>query len=532
MGLLTSLLTGTPLLAGTPNPISDFWYGDIGGGRSAAGPLITQDTAMTISAVYACVDKLAKAAMISPCHLNVELPPDAQGRPQGIRRASEHWLYRLIHDAPNERQTAPEFWAQVRAFLALRGAFFARKIFGRGDEIVALDPMHPDRVEVRLLDNRRRGFLVAPVGGGAKEPLTQDEVFCVIGLSLDGGKTGVSVLKYARETFGRSIATEDFASRTFSQGALHRLSVASPGRLSDAARKNLKQSILDQTAGQANWHHPLILEEGLQVKEVSMTPEDTQMLLSRRFSVADVARWFDVPLVMINETDRSTSWGSGIEQLMKGFVTWACLPWFSVIEAAIERDLIPERERPRLSAKFLVDALLRATTADRFSAYSIGIMSGFMSENEVRVREDLDPIPGLWEPRRSANQDRGGDPTAPRPAGPPERRPMRPMDDEDDDERARAAAIVLASAGRLVRKEVATLRTQAARRQGEDWRRFVTEFYGRHVDALTAGLCLAETEARAYGAEHCAALLERGVSVFAEWEREAPAALAATARGR
>lgn len=293
MGLLTSLVTGRPLMAGTPEPTSDFWYGPVGL-ASQAGPRITEDAAMSISAVYACVSKLAKALEITPCHLNEQLPPDAEGRPSGIRRATERPLYRVLHDQPNARQTATEFWGAAMAHLALRGTFTARKIFA-GPEVIELDPIHPDRVGVKLLPNRRRGFVVKREDG-TSEPLTQDEVFHVVGLSLDGGRSGVSVIKHAKETLGLARATEDYAARTFSQGALHRGVLSHPGRLSHGAQVNLRASILEQTSGPAKWQTPLVLEEGLKWETMTMTPEDTQLLLSRRFSVAEVARWFDVPL--------------------------------------------------------------------------------------------------------------------------------------------------------------------------------------------------------------------------------------------
>lgn len=526
MGLLTSLITGAPLLASTPGPMDDFWYGPVGS-RSAAGPFITQETALSISTVYACVSKLAKALEIAPLHLNEQLPEDEAQHPRGIRRATDRPLYRLLHDQPNARQTAPEFWGATMAHLALRGTFTARMIF-RGPEVAELDPIHPDRVEVTLLPTRRRGFRFTREDG-THEALTQDEVFHVVGLSLDGGKTGVSVLKYAKETLGLARATEDYAGRTFRQGALHRGVLTHPGRLGPQAHENLRASIVEQTAGPTRWHQPLILEEGMQWKEMTMTPEDTQLLLSRRFSVAEVARWFDVPLVMINETDRSTSWGTGIESLMQGFVTWSVLPFARRIEAAIKRDLIAEVDRERLSAKFLLDALLRADTATRFAAYATGIQNGFMAENEARLREDLNPIDGLWEPRRSANQDRGGDPRGPQPPGAPERGRPRPDEEEDDSDSAtaRARQVVRVSASALVRKETAALRKWAPRFEGdrEGWVRWATDFYGDHAEDLGDRLALDVTVARHYTTAHCAEVLEQGLNILDAWELEAPAQL-------
>lgn len=530
MGLLRSLFAGTPMgPPPRPSDWDDYWYGDRGA-RSTAGPRITEEVALTIGAVYACVDKLQKAFKIAPCHLTETLPDDADGHPQGVNDATDHWLYPLLHDQPNARQTATEFWAECRAHLALRGAFYAEKTFGRGVEVTALTLLHPDTVEPRKLPNGRRGFRVTR-DNGTKDPLTQDEVFCVIALSLDGGWTPVSPLRYAREAIGRAVATEQYASRTFSQGALHRAVLSHPGQLSPTAQANLKQSIVEQTSGAANWHQPLILEEGMKYEPLTMTPEDTQMLLSRRFSVADAARFFDVPLVMINESAGATMWGSGLEQLMQGFVTWACLPAARDIESAILRDLVPEDERASLRARFNLDALLRADTATRYNAHAVGIMNGFESENEVRLMEGLNPRPGLWEPRRSANQDRGGNPNAPTPPG--RAAPPAPPPDETDPATARGRQLAEANARLLVRRELATLRAQpeGKRQDAAAWMKFVTDFYGHHAVALTEALCLDVPAARRYCAAHCAELLERGMDSLETWELEAPLALTALALG-
>jgi hypothetical protein len=205
------------------------------------------------------------------------------------------------------------------------------------------------------------------------------------------------------------------------------------------------------------------------------------------------------------------------------------MPWLEAFVQALDRDVIPDEG---FFAEFLLDALLRGDTLARYQAYGIGIMNGVLAENEARVRENLPPFPGLWVPRRSANQDRGGNPNGPRQeTPPPERRP--PPDDEDESARVRDE-IVFEAASRTVRKEVAAIRKQAERTASAaglvsfahaaalEW---AESFYDRHAQTLSEALKLEVAAARDYCEKHRMDLAGRGLAVLDEWERDAPAAL-------
>jgi hypothetical protein len=226
---------------------------------------------------------------------------------------------------------------------------------------------------------------------------------------------------------------------------------------------------------------------------------------------------------MIAHLLRATN--NNIEQQSREFVTYSLMPRNVAWESAARADLFDEDDEHYL--EFLADMLLRGDTLSRFNAYAIGIMNGFMSENEVRVKENLPPVPGLWEPRRSANQDRGGNPATPRPASAPP--PPPPADDADDADASTsvAAGIVYRVAERMARREVAGLRKLAER--GRLDRASVADFYGRHVEAIEEALCLDRDQARRYGADQCAMILARGPEVLDEWERDGAATLAALA---
>jgi hypothetical protein len=242
-------------------------------------------------------------------------------------------------------------------------------------------------------------------------------------------------------------------------------------------------------------------------------------------SVSDIARFLRVPPHMIGDVDRSTSWGTGIEQQTIGFINFTLLPWLTAFEHAVDRDVVEDEE---FFAEFLVDALLRGDMASRSTAHAVYIQNGVLSENEVRRQLNYNAIPGLDTPQRSANQGRT-EPGDQRPAPPPRPPRRAPVDDDEDEEgTARARVIVRETADRLVQKEIASLRKWHRRYADnpEGWRRWVADFYGRHSAWLIDALCLDEAAARQYGAGHCAEVLDRGLEILDSWERDAPAHLA------
>lgn len=520
MGLLTSLITGGPIVAGTPHAAADFWYGDPGA-VSSAGVNVNAATALKLSAFYRGVSLLADALASVPWVIQRTLP-GAEGK----ERAKTHPRYRLLHRRPNLWQTSYEFRVMGEWRRLLRGNFYARldeTPFGE-----ALFPLHPDRVDVKLLPNGRRGYLYRPADGLPPIPYTQDEIFHVMGPSFDGVK-GVSMIEYARESLGRALAQQEFASRFFAQNATPATVLSHPGKLSSLAQKNLEETIERRVGGLQGAHKILVLEEGMKVERIGLTLRDSQFIELDIFGVLDVARWLGVQPHKLFEMSRATF--ANIEHQAIEFLNDTMNPRFVAWEQAAERDLIDDPDT--YSVEFVREGLLRGDLLARFQAYSIGIQNGFMAENEVRERESLRKWPGLDEPRRSANQDRGGDPRGPRPGPAEDRRPTAPDDLEDDEDAdAQPRALAESNARRLVRREISAIRAQARRRQGEDWSRWVTEFYGRHVEVLAEALCLTETEARRYGATHCAELLARGPEVLDVWQREAPAALAELALGR
>jgi HK97 family phage portal protein len=382
---------------------------------------------------------------------------------------------------------------------------------------------------VKLLDSGRRGYLYRSIG---KEPipLTQDEVFHVMGMSLDG-VTGCSVIEYARESIGRSLAEEAYAARFWSQGAATRGALVTDAKLDKEARNRNQEAWQEAQGGWWNSHKVAMLEGGLKWEQIGVSARDAQYIEGREFSVSDIARWFGVPPHMIGDVERSTSWGTGIEQQSIGFLQTTMEPWYTLWEQEIDRQLLEDDDD--LFSEFLRDALLRADLEARTSSHRQYVDGGILSVNEVRDQLNLNPIEGeaYEKPLRAENIGGGGDPAAPavQRRGGGEALP-EPVDDDAD---ARARGIVLRAATRVVGKEIGAIQKWAPRYAANPigWREWVADFYGKFVPVLGEALGIDEQAARRYGAAHTAELLERGIAVLEEWDRHAPAALTAMALG-
>jgi len=505
-------------MGATYAPWDDFWFQkDPLGSRVHAGVAVSPESAMKLSAVYACVTLLADVVGYLPLIYYRRLEDE------GKERARDRKLYKLLHQQPNIWQTAPEWKKLGMAYLLHRGNFYNLKVLDSVGRLSQLIPLHPDRVQVTQLDTYRRGYLYRPPKG-PQVAFTQDEISHIMGYSNDG-ITGISVIEYARETVGNAQAQQGYAGRYWASGAERRGALVFPGSLTKTQREANRDEWHKTHAGVQGAYNIAILEGGLKFEPIGISARDSQYIEIYSASVSDIARFFRVPPHMISDVDRSTSWGTGIEQQTIGFINFTMLPWLTAFEHAIGRDLVDD---DNFFAEFLVDALLRGDMAARAEAHAKYIMNGVLSENEVRRQLNYNAIPGLDRPQRSANQGRtepGSEPSVP-PVPPRRRMPMD--DDEQEDGAARARAIVLEVAGRLVRKEIAAIRKWSPRyaTDREGWMRWVGAFYGQYADALTEALFLDEPAARRYGAAHCAEVLERGLEALDEWERDAPAHLA------
>lgn len=349
------------------------------GSVSKAGVAVNADSAMRVAAVFACVRIISGAVATLPLHIKRRI--DDRTRED----ASDTSLWRLIRRRPNRWQKPAQFRRMLQAHVLLRGNAYCLIVRSRG-EITELIPMHPDRVKVEQAADFGMSYTYTRPDGRTM-PLRQSEVFHLFGLTLDGIR-GVTPITYARETIGLALAMEDHGSTTFKNGARPGLMLSHPAKLGEEGRTNLKGSLDDYRAGGANEGKALILEEGMKLEKLEMSAVDTQWIESRKFTRSDIAMFFGVPPHMIGDTEKSTSWGTGIEQQKDGFVAFTLEDHLTMWEEGVTVDLTDDES---LYAKFNRNALVKGNIKDRWEAYVKALQWGVYNPDKVLALEDENP---------------------------------------------------------------------------------------------------------------------------------------------
>jgi HK97 family phage portal protein len=354
----------------------------ISGSDSTAGVSVSPDNAMRVATVYACIRILADSIAQLPVKVYRKNPTGNKETLQGDP------LTATLAHAPNSWMTSFEFRELMMTCLCLRGNFYAYINRNAKDDITELLPIMPGAVSLQ-----RNGWkIVYDINlNDTIQRVGQDKIFHVRGLSLNGYE-GISPISYQRNAIGLAMATENHGARTFKNGARPGGVLTHPGKLSEDALKNLRES-WTATHGGENAGGTAIIEEGMTYANVAMTNEDAQYLDSRSFQRTEICSIFRVPPHMIGDLTKSSF--SNITQQSLEFVKYTVLPWSRRIEAAISRDLLSDVQRKQgVYVELLVDGLERADIKTRYEAYKEGIINGWISPNEVRSLENMNPREG------------------------------------------------------------------------------------------------------------------------------------------
>lgn len=359
----------------------DFWKGFFGLGTNS-GETVTVEKALQLDALWACVKLVAETVGTLPCMVY---------ETDGATIASSNPIYELLHDQPNADDTAVEFWEGVVLSLMLYGNAFAEKKMN-GERLVALVPLDPRHVSV---DRNRSGERVYEVKEDNKtRKLAENRILHVRGLRLPGSDLGLSPIAAARQTLGNAMAAEKSAGRMFANG-MQAAGVLSSDQVLKKDQREQLGTIMAQYAGSDKAGKLMILEAGLKYQQLSLNPEDAQMLETRQFSVEQICRWFGVPPVMVGHASNGvTMWGSGVEQLILQFSKTGLRPVLKRIEAAIRRDLLDATTRPKVKVEFNMEGLLRGDSAARAAFYSTMVQNGILTRNEARKLENRPTIGG------------------------------------------------------------------------------------------------------------------------------------------
>jgi len=356
----------------------------LGIGPSTTGITVTNGKAMTLSAVYACVRILAESLASLPLVVYERLP-------RGKERAMQHPVYQLLHNRPNPEMTPLQFVETMQGHVGLTGNAFAEIEWNGRGQPIALWPITPDRVSVKRANGSKQFLVNLP--DGSSVILKSGDMLHIPGFGYDG-LIGYSPIGLMKQTLSVGMAAEEFGARFFGNGSRPGglLTMAAGQKLSNEARARLKASWEQAQGGLSNAHRVAILEEGLTWQKTQIDPDDAQFLETRNFQVTEICRIFRVPPHMIAQLDKATF--SNIEQQSIEFVTHSLRPWAVRWEQALNFELFSTQAQGQYFTKFLMDSLLRGDTASRYAAYAVGRNGGWLSANDIRELEDMNPLPG------------------------------------------------------------------------------------------------------------------------------------------
>lgn len=376
-----------PLAQSPENPSTNLanpaqWLLDyLGGTPTDAGVNVNEISAMRTSAVYACVSLIAKTIASLP------LKVFRMGEGDTSEEQPEHQLYYLLHDEPNPAMTSCVWREYLTASLLLSGNAYVAIGRNRANQVIDLFPIPPRTVKVERVSGRNQYHI--RVNQVEEETWDQADILHIPGMGFDGVR-GMSVVTFgARQAVGLSLATESHGSRIFSNGARLGVVLKHPKTLSKDAQARLRTQFDSQHVGLSQAFKTLVLEEGLDVTNISMTSEDAQFLDTRRFQVEDIARFFGVPPHLIGHTEKQTTWGTGLEQQTLGFLIFTIIPWLTRFEQEFNRKLFP---RSPFFAQFKHQAFMRGDSKARAEYYASGHQNGWLTQNEIRKLEDLPPV--------------------------------------------------------------------------------------------------------------------------------------------
>lgn len=357
-------------------------------GRSTSGKIVNENTAMQLSAVYACVKVLAESVAALPLHV-YEYENDGNKK-----RAVKHNLYTLLHDAPNSEMTSFIFRETLMGHLLLRGNAYAQIFRDKVGRVIGLYPLKPNKMTIESDDNGKKIYTYTLTKGelpnfkdGGQIKFSAADILHIPALGYDG-IIGYSPIAMARNAIGLSIACEEYGSKFFANGARPSGILKTPNLIKDPEK--LRESWQSAYGGE-NSGRVAILEQGLEYQAISLPNSDSQFLESRRFQLEEIARIFRVPLHLLQDLSHATF--SNIEHQSLDFVVYSLMPWLVRFEQSMNKALFLPNERGRFFVKFNTGGLLRGDIQSRYNAYAVARQNGWMSSNDIRELEDLNLIP-------------------------------------------------------------------------------------------------------------------------------------------
>lgn len=350
----------------------------LGGGRSWSGEVVTAQSAESLATVMACVGAIAGGIASLPAYVY-------RATPDGREEVDDHPLARMIRDGVNDRESWPDFLELWTANALLRGNGLAEMVVDDRGAVRELRSAPWDRVTARLLPSGRLAFDIRdPTGifGPAGKPrrLLQGDVLHLKDRS-DDGILGRSRLSRAREAVGAGIAVQHFAGAMYRNGATPRGAIVYKNKLNQDQVDRIKAMWRELFSGPNNAAKTLVLDQDGDFKPFSVSPEDAELLASRRFTTEELARVFNVPPPIVGIWDHSSFTNS--ETAGRWFASFTLTPWIRKIEAEFSRALLSRGH----SLEIDLSGLTRGDYSARWAAHKIAVNADILTRNEVRQVE-------------------------------------------------------------------------------------------------------------------------------------------------
>lgn len=355
---------------------------DISTGNSIGN--IDSDAAMKYTAVFACIRVLSETLAAMPVMVY------KKDKNSDRKAVNDIGIYDILHDKPNDEMSPFNFKESCMIALNLGGNSVCEKLINSKGEVIGLYPYRWQQVQIER-DKETKKLIYIISNGSEKKVLNRDQVFHVPGLSYDG-VIGLSPIEYVNSAVQLGLSYEKFGVNFYKNGANAGGILSFPNQLGDIAYERLKKDFAKNYQGLANTGKPIILEEGGDFKQLTIKPADAQLIENKKFQLEDIARIYRVPLHLIQNLDRATN--NNIEHQSLEFVMYTMLPWFNRWEENINMQLLSSQERKAgYYVEFKIDSLLRGDAQSRAQAYATGRQWGWLSVNDIRKLENMNPIP-------------------------------------------------------------------------------------------------------------------------------------------
>ena len=342
-----------------------------------AGVTVSETASLGMPAVWRAVNLIAGTCASLPLH--------AYRSEDDVRLPMNGGQAAALLASPHPDMTPFEVWETVYSHLLLWGNGYLRVLRDQNGRIAELWPLHPSRIQAGRASDATKVYQLDGEAG-----YTDNEILHIPGFGYDG-ICGVSPIRLAKQGIGLALAAEKYGAKLFGSGSLASGILQTEQRLDRASADRLKADWKSKVGGGVDHAHEVaVLDAGAKFQQLSIPPEDAQFIETRRFQIAEVARIFGIPPHMLMDTERSTSWGTGIEQQGIGFVVYTLRPWLTRVEQRLTQILRPAA----VYAKYSVEGLLRGDTQARYAAYAVARQWGWMSVNEIRRLEDMPPVSG------------------------------------------------------------------------------------------------------------------------------------------